>query len=132
MKVKDVLKMLVGIPPGGKTLARHGEVPIPGEAAIQLPAGEVKLTYAESISPPKDDQGRITFSAPQDLRVTITPPAGGDALEVERLGLRSAGKYPGPVTYASFGSVTIPTAGSYRVAAEGSHPDAVEPRLQLG
>jgi hypothetical protein len=51
-------------------LSRHGRAPIPGEATLSLPAGEVKLTYQQGFI----DSG--FFTVPKELGVTVTEPAG--------------------------------------------------------
>jgi hypothetical protein len=91
-------------------LARHGRVPIPGEAKLSLPAGEVKLTY---------QQGYIEvdfFTVPKELELTVTGPAGED-LPVSRPLLarnKSSSSVEGYFRQ-QIGTVTIPSPGEYVV-----------------
>jgi hypothetical protein len=91
-------------------LSRHGRVPIPGEATLSLPAGEVKLTYQQGFI----DTG--FFTVPKELGVTVTGPAGED-LPVSRplfARSKSASSVEGYFRQR-IGTVTIPSPGEYLV-----------------
>jgi hypothetical protein len=129
MDWKKALKMVVGIPETAKGLSKLGVVPVGEEQAVDLPAGEVKLQYAESSRPPTDE-GRMVFSVPDGLAVTVTSP-GGDALEVKPARSVTIGSSPGPVAWKTLGTVDIAEPGSYRIAAGPLPPDRPEPRILL-
>ncbi len=101
-------------------------MPIPGEASLQLPAGEVNITFHTS---------------------AIASPGGG-GLPIPELGM-SIDPPPGvaePQVTESFGSTTsvnndirrrvwvvqIPTDGTYRVSADGKVSAFIDPRLAFG
>jgi hypothetical protein len=91
-------------------LARHGRVPIPGEATLSMPAGEVRLTYQQAFIDPS------FFTVPKELVVTVTGP-GGEDLPVSRPLLprnKSASSFEGYFRQR-IGTVTIPSPGGYLV-----------------
>jgi hypothetical protein len=128
MDWKKALKMVVGIPETAKGASKLGSVPAGSEETLELPAGEVKVSYAESTSPPHKDE-RLMFFAPEGFEVSITPAAGGEPLSIEDPGRVMVGKSPGPVAWREIGKVEIPTAGAYRIASTPAPPDRNEPRL---
>ena len=79
-----------------------GTVPAGVEEAIELPAGEVKISYAESTSPPHENE-RLMFFAPEGFEVSVTPADGGEPLEVRDPGRVMVGKSPGPVAWREIG-----------------------------
>ncbi len=104
----------------------YGEVPIPGAASLQLPAGEVNVTlHTYAVGSP----GGGGLPIP-DLSMTIDPPPG-----VAR-----------PAVVENIGSTTsvnndirrrvwvadIPAAGTYRVTAHGQVSAFIAPRLAFG
>jgi len=97
-----------------RKLAKHGEVPVPGRATLDLPSGKVKLRYVESIRAKEraSDAGGLSFRAPKDLLIRIVPAGGSDTIEV------TPRKIPGP--------------GPYEVSVEGGNEGAVEPRVVFG
>ena len=127
---KDALKLVVGIPPGAKSLGKHGSVAVPGEDVVELPAGKVKLTYAESIRPAREGKS-IAFSKPDEVTVALRS-ADGTAVEMLPPRMRSAGSAPGPLAYSTFGVVELAAAGAYTVSATAAPANAVEPRILLG
>jgi hypothetical protein len=91
-------------------LSQHGRVPIPGEARLTLPAGEVRLTYQQAFI----DPGFLTV--PKELGVTVTGP-GGEDLPVSRplfARNKSASSVEGYFRQM-IGTVTIPAPGEYLV-----------------
>ena len=104
----------------------YGEVPIPGTASLQLPAGQVNITlHTYAVGAP----GGGGLPIP-DLRMTIDPPPG----------------FPRPEVVENIGSTTsvnndirrrvwvadIPAAGTYRVTADGQVGAFIAPRLAFG
>ena len=104
----------------------YGEVPIPGEASLHLPAGEVNITFhTRTIGSP----GGGGLPIP-DLGMSIDPPQG----------------VPEPQVTESFGSTTsvnndmrrrvwvaqIPADGTYRITTDGKVSAFIDPRLAFG
>ena len=115
-----------------RKLAKHGEVPVPGRATLDLPSGKVKLRYVESVRANRraDDSGGLSFRAPKDLVVRIVPAGGGDAIEVTpRSTLLRPDHLPGAGTFVTVRSAKLPGAGSYEVTVDGGNEGAVEPRV---
>jgi hypothetical protein len=114
---------------GAKDIA---EVPVPGEGTVMLPAGKkVKLRYVE------DREGRHvdatsgkTWAGPHaDLAVTVTPAAGGPALELKKPRMISAGSGSGKI-YKDLGSVELSADTECTVAASMTvSDDHVSPRV---
>ena len=129
MDWKKALKMVVGIPETAKGAAKLGEVPAGTEETVELPQGEVKISYAESTSPPHEND-RIVFYAPEGFTVTVAT-SGGDAIEVREPGRVMVGKSPGPVAWREIGHVTIPAPGAYRISSTPAPADRNEPRILL-
>lgn len=129
MDWKKALKLVVGIPETAKGASQLGEVPAGSEKTLELPAGEVKISYAENTSPPHKDE-RLMFFAPEGFQVRITD-GEGKALEVREPGRVMVGKSPGPVAWREIAHVTILAAGAYRVSSTPAPPDRNEPRLLL-
>lgn len=97
-------------------LSRYGRIPIPGEATLSLPAGEVKLTYQQAFIDPS------WLTVPKELVVTITGPSGED-VPVSRplLANKSANSIEGYFRQR-ISTVAIPSAGEYLVRAGPSLP----------
>lgn len=129
MDWKKALKMVVGIPETAKGAAKLGSVPAGTEEALELPAGELKISYAENTNPPTEDE-RMLFFAPEGFEVSVTD-SDGQALEVREPGGVMVGKSPGPVAWREIGHVTVPAAGTYRVSSTPAPADRNEPRLLL-
>jgi hypothetical protein len=104
----------------------YGEVPIPGEAALHLPAGEATISFHTQIIGTTGGGG---LPIP-DLKMNIDPPPGVADPEVTE----------------SFGSTTtvnsdarvrvwvaqIPVDGTYRIRTDGNVSAFVSPRLAFG
>lgn len=129
MDWKKALKLVVGIPETAKGASKLGEAPAGAEATVELPAGDVKISYAESTSPPHENE-RMVFYAPEGFAVTVTG-SDGQALEVREPGRVMVGKSPGPVAWREIGHVTIPTPGAYKISSTPAPPDRNEPRVFL-
>lgn len=100
----------------------YGEVPIPGSAVVELPAGEVTVNFHVRTS------GQGTAVPP--LHMDITPPPGGtDPVVTDDLG--------GSVTvnddvHRQVWVMQVPAAGRYQVSADGPVGGFREPRLAFG
>jgi hypothetical protein len=94
-----------------------GEVPVPGEATITLPAGNLKINYEEARKGREADDGSgksAWLGVPEGLSATITPASGGEALTIE-----SPKGYTDYSTLRRIGSrfakVAVPADGEYVV-----------------
>ncbi len=104
----------------------YGEVPIPGQTTLQLPAGEVTVSF----------------------HTVLIGSGGGSGLPIPRLGM-TIDPPPGvaePVVTENFGGTTtvnndarvrvwvaqIPEAGTYQVSADGDVGAFLQPRLAFG
>jgi hypothetical protein len=109
-------------------LARHGRVPIPGEATLSLPAGEIKLTYQQGFIDPS------FLTVPKELEVTVTGTDGED-LPVSRPLLarsKSASSVEGYFRQR-IGTVTIPSPSEYVVRVGPPPPElGNEPIVLVG
>ena len=130
MDWKKGLKMFVGIPETAKGAGKLGSVPASSEETLELPAGEIKISYAESTSPPREDE-HLVFYAPEGFKVTVTPAEGGGPLEVQDPGRVMVGKSPGPVAWREIGKVEVPASGAYRISSTPAPADRNEPRILL-
>lgn len=103
----------------------YGEVPIPGTRSLQLPAGEVTVSFHTYLT------GRPSGGLPvPPLRLTVVPPD----------------RVAEPEVTESFGSTTtvnndarvrvwvmqIPVDGTYRITADGEINGYISPRLAFG
>ena len=103
----------------------YGEVPIPGTAELQLPAGEVTVSFHTFIT------GRSTSGFPiPSISVNIEPPDGvADPVVTENIG--------GTTTVNSdlhvrVWVVQIAEAGTYRVSTDGDVGGYIRPSLAFG
>jgi hypothetical protein len=124
--------------PGGAD--DYGSIPVPGSAELELPAGTVRLTYQESKrsrNEGTEGQVDIEFSAPGDLQLTVTPVGGGAPLDITApgaLGMGSRKSTTFGISRDEIGTVEVPVAGSYTVAAKTATTivDAVIPQVLIG
>lgn len=130
MDWKKALKMVVGIPETATGASALGSVPAGSEETLELPAGEITISYAESTSPPHENE-RMVFYAPEGFAVQVTPASGGEPLAIQDPGGVVVGKSPGPVAWREIATVEIPAAGAYRVSSTPAPGDREEPRILL-
>jgi hypothetical protein len=104
----------------------YGEVPIPGSGSLQLPAGEVTVSFHTAVIGSPSGGG---LPIPE-LKMGIDPPAG----------------VAKPVVTESFGSTTtvnndshtrvwlvqVPTEGTYHIRTDGQVGGYISPRLAFG
>ncbi|HEX3783460.1 MAG TPA: hypothetical protein VHX38_27670 [Pseudonocardiaceae bacterium] len=106
----------------GNADADYGSMRIPGSQVIQLPAGQVDMTYTMDL----DNQ---TVDIPV-LGITVTSEHGGAKLAVTNdienpIGING-------VTHDVVAWATVPSAGSYRVTVDGGDSWAPNPQLTFG
>jgi hypothetical protein len=104
----------------------YGEVPIPGSGSLQLPAGEVTVSFHSEVIGSRNGGG---LPVPQ-FRMSIEPPA----------------RVPKPVITESYGSATtinndahvrlwavhVPVEATYNIKTEGQVGGYISPRLAFG
>ncbi len=107
-----------------------GDVPVPGDATLTLPADKVKVDYDERREGREADDWP---GSPDGLVVTITPAAGGAPLEITPP--RTHHDYTTMRRIGSrVGSVEIPAAGDYTVSVASVPPsdrELYEPTIKL-
>lgn len=114
-------------------LGRHGELAVPGETEVILPAGEVKISYRESIWA-DSSSGEVHFGTPASLEITITS-AGGKALEIEGKPGRSTTVTRGepPWTSTRVGEVEVTEPGIHTITATADDVESrAEPTVLIG
>jgi hypothetical protein len=120
----------------GKGAADYGDVPVPGSAEFDFPAGRIHLTYEEAAKSKVtalDDSAKVqvNFAAPPQLEVSVTSASGGTPLAIEPPGFTSTSTKKDQ-SRDDIGSVEIAAPGTYLVTAGPALPDAVEPKILIG
>lgn len=103
----------------------YGEVPIPGSAQVQLPAGEVQISFHTSVT------GSTSGSFPiPALKLGIDPPAGApDPVLTENRGTTTTINSD---THIRIWTAQVPVAGVYRIRTGGEVNGYINPRLSFG
>jgi hypothetical protein len=116
-----------------RTADDYAKLPVPGETAVMLQPGKLKLSYQESYKAPSTGDS-IDFGVPSALAVTVTAPTG-ETMDIKGPGFRGMGaslNTGSGWSRALIGTVQITETGEYTVAASGELPDAVEPQILVG
>jgi hypothetical protein len=120
---------------GGRAAADdYGMFMVPGETAVTLPAGTLKISYQEEYKASSTGDS-IDFGVPGALQVTVTSAGGGDPLPIKGPGFRGMGEHldTGRAwSRARVGTVEITEPGSYTVKAGPAIEGGVEPKILLG
>lgn len=103
----------------------YGEVPIPGSAQVQLPAGEVQISFHTSVT------GSTSGSFPiPALKLGIDPPAGApDPVLTENRGTTTTINSD---THIRIWTAQVPVAGVYGIRTGGEVNGYINPRLSFG
>jgi hypothetical protein len=103
----------------------YGEVPIPGSASLELPEGEVTISFHTLIT------GRPTSGFPiPEMGVGIDPPQGVAEPEVtESIGGTTTVNSD---THMRIWVAQIPEAGTYDITTDGNVNGYINPRLAFG
>lgn len=98
---------------------RFGTVRVPGTALLELPEGEVAVSYFER----GVDLGERTLDVPADLRVVVLPAggAGRGGLVLRDPGLATEEWVNSEGTGRRMAEADVPDGGRYRVAVSGAH-----------
>jgi hypothetical protein len=101
---------------------RYGEVAVPGEAALALPEGDVRLNFENNAH--RSGDSTIIDDQPPGLEVRVTPAAGGDELAVDDVPSWLFGSTSGDRGHEPLAKIDVPSAGDYLVAttADGLGP----------
>ena len=103
----------------------YGEVPVPGSTSLQLPAGEVTVSFHTMVT----GSPSSGFPIP-DLKFSITPPQGVAKPEVtESVGGTTTVNSD---THVQVWLVHIPQEGTYDVVTDGNVNGYISPRLAFG
>jgi hypothetical protein len=105
-----------------------GEVRVPGEATVTLPAGKVTISYDEKRMGREADESTGSnpwLGLPAGLSMTITPAGGGGALTIDS-GFGSSDFATLKRIGSRFGKVEVPTAGEYVVSVAPVPPSGRE------
>ena len=103
----------------------YGEVPIPGSASLELPAGDVDIAYRATTL---TVGGKGVMVPP--IQLAITPPTGV-ATPLITDSMSSSSKTNREVTVRVF-TAHIKQAGTYRIDAKASVFESQNPRLTFG
>ncbi|WP_135455967.1 SHOCT domain-containing protein [Mycobacterium sp. DL99] len=103
----------------------YGEVPIPGTASLELPAGDVDISYRATTL---TVGGKGVHVPP--IQLGITPPAGVAYPRITD-SMSSSSKTNREVTVRVF-TAHIEQAGTYRIDAKASVFESQNPRLAFG
>lgn len=103
----------------------YGEVSIPGSTSLQLPAGEMTVSFHTLAT------GRPTSGFPiPDLSFSITPPAGVPKPQVtESVGGTTSVNSD---VHVRVWTVQVPQEGTYDITTDGNVSGYINPRLAFG
>ncbi|MDT5335505.1 MAG: hypothetical protein QOD90_1010 [Mycobacterium sp.] len=104
--------------------AAYGEVSIPGNASLELPAGDVTVTFHTILV----GGGGSGLPVPP-LKYRITGPGGVDAQLTEDYGSTTTVNNDARVR---IGYLHVPTAGSYEIGLDGNVSAYLNPTLAFG
>lgn len=102
----------------------YGEVPIPGSSSLQLPAGDVTVTFHTVLV-----GGSGSGLPVPPLKYRITGPGGVDAQLTEDYGSTTTVNNDARVR---IGYLHLPVAGTYDIALDGTVSAYLNPRLAFG
>ncbi|MFG1932173.1 SHOCT domain-containing protein [Mycobacterium sp. NPDC048908] len=103
----------------------YGEVPIPGSSSLQLPSGEVTVSFHTKVA----GSPSSGFPIP-DLKFSINPPQGVEKPQViESVGGTTTVNSD---THVQVWLIQIPQQGIYDVVTDGNVNGYISPRLAFG
>jgi hypothetical protein len=106
--------------------AAYGQVAVPGQGQVTLPASEVWLYFEEEGIFGENDSADM----PGDLSVTAS--GSGGTLVISRVSDMLFSTSVNNVGYVPFGRVEPDSAGAYAVTTAGSATSAVAPKVTFG
>ena len=103
----------------------YGEVPIPGSGQVQLPAGEVQISFHTAVT--GSPSGSFPIPA---LKLGIDPPAGAsEPVLTENRGTTTTVNSD---THIRIWTAQVPVAGIYKIRTDGEVNGYINPRLAFG
>jgi hypothetical protein len=103
----------------------YGEVPIPGTGQVQLPAGEVQISFHTSVT--GSPSGSFPIPA---LKLGIDPPQGApEPVLTENRGTTTTVNSD---THIRIWTAQVPVAGVYQIRTGGDVNGYINPRLAFG
>lgn len=103
----------------------YGQVPIPGSGQVQLPAGEVQISFHTSVT--GSPSGSFPIPA---LKLGIDPPAGApEPVLTENRGTTTTVNSD---THVRIWTAQVPVAGVYGIRTDGEVNGYINPRLAFG
>ena len=103
----------------------YGEVPIPGSGQVQLPAGEVQISFHTAVT--GSPSGSFPIPA---LKLGIDPPAGApEPVLTENRGTTTTVNSD---THVRIWTAQVAVAGVYRIRTDGEVNGYINPRLSFG
>ena len=110
---------------------RFATIEVPGEEIVELPPGTARLTYRVAIDRTQQSLGKL--EVPDALQVAVESAEAGDAVQVERIPVRTQFRSLRRRTVqAQFGSLQVPAAGRYTVSASGAPAGSENPAVLVG
>jgi hypothetical protein len=108
--------------------AEYGRFNIPGNAVVQLSAGEVDLAFNAQVT---SYGGNSNVSLPiPNLRVSVVPVGGGLVPGYENsVGSTTSVNSDAHIRFAK---IDVPVAGRYRVTVSGDVGGFIDPQIELG
>jgi hypothetical protein len=103
---------------------KYGEVAVPGQAVLALPAGDVRLNFENHATHTGDSTNLDDRPAGLDVRVTSA--AGGEQLAIDDVPGWLFSSTSGSRGHEPYGKIDVPSAGNYLVAA-GAEGQPVPP-----
>ena len=117
--------VIVGAVKGLGESDKYGRVPMPGQAILRLPAGEVSVYYEEH------SQARNP-RPPGGFEYEVLPVGGGAALDERGSGVFNETVTAGGTSRVRYGRIDVPKAGAYAVSASFTGEAGAEPALTFG
>lgn len=112
-KMKELKESAAAGMAGLQSAGSLGEVPVPGEKKLELPAGKVRVTYSQE----KLEDGRSYdewFWKKPSIDLRVQGP-DGDQVAVERAAGAMVNQLPGGQRRSDFGTIELPKAGQYSI-----------------
>jgi Short C-terminal domain len=103
----------------------YGTVPVPGTKVVHLPAGNVDISFATNSA----SNGSSFYTPGMSLQVT---PAFGSGADPAVTDSSSSASTIGSQTSARVWKMQVPSAGDYRITAQGDTSAYINPELLLG
>ncbi len=94
---------------------RYGEVAVPGQAVLSLPAADVRLNF-ENHATQNGDNTSID-GQPAGLDVRVRPADGGESLPIDGVPSWLFSSTNGSRGHEPYGKIDVPSAGNYLVEA---------------